>query len=89
MFDDLMRGMLGTSMETMDLFITHGVTNHLFEEKAKPFSGLDLAALNIQRARDHGICPYNDYLALCNLKRARTFEELSSEVTPEIITRLK
>nr|CAH0106290.1 unnamed protein product [Daphnia galeata] len=89
MIDDLMRGMLGTSMETMDQFITHEVTNHLFEEKAKPFSGLDLAALNIQRARDHGIRPYNDYRALCNLKRARTFEDLSREVTPEIITRLK
>ncbi len=89
MIDDLMRGMLGTSMETMDQFITHEVTNHLFEEKSKPFSGLDLAALNIQRARDHGIRPYNDYRALCNLKRARTFEDLSREVTPEIITRLK
>ena len=49
MIDELLRGLLGTSMETMDQFITHEVTNHLFEEKIKPFSGLDLAALNIQR----------------------------------------
>lgn len=89
MIDDLLRGLLGTSMETMDQFITQEVTNHLFEERAKPFSGLDLAALNIQRARDHGIRPYNDYRALCNLKRARTWEDLSREITPEIITRLR
>ena len=89
MIDDLLRGLLGTSMETMDQFITQEVTNHLFETKSKPFSGMDLAALNIQRARDHGIRPYNDYRALCNLKRARTWEDLSREITPEIITRLK
>lgn len=89
MIDDLLRGLLGTSMETMDQFITHEVTNHLFEERSRPHSGLDLAALNIQRARDHGIRPYNDYRALCNLKRARTWEDLSREITPEIITRLR
>ena len=89
MIDDLLRGLLGTSMETMDQFITKEVTNHLFEEHSKPFSGLDLAALNIQRARDHGIRPYNDYRALCNLKRARNWDDLSREITPEIISRLK
>jgi peroxidase len=52
MIDELLRGLLGTSMETLDQFITHEVTNHLFEEKSKPFSGLDLAALNIQRGKE-------------------------------------
>jgi len=89
MIDELLRGLLGTSMETMDQFITHEVTNHLFEEKIKPFSGLDLAALNIQRGRDHGIRPYNDYRAVCNLKRAQTWEDLSREITPEVIARLR
>jgi hypothetical protein len=39
--------------------------------------------------RDHAIRPYNDYRALCNLKRASSFEDLSREIPPEVIARLK
>ena len=39
MIDDLIRGMSTTSMETLDQFITDEVTNHLFEDKATPYSG--------------------------------------------------
>jgi hypothetical protein len=51
MMDDLIRGVSTTSMETLDQFISDEVTNHLFEDKNVPYSGMDLAALNIQRAR--------------------------------------
>ena len=89
MLDEMVRGLVSTPMEAMDQFITGEVTNHLFEQPGIPHSGFDLIALNIQRGRDHGLPPYNRYRELCNLKRATTFEDLSREMTPEVIARLK
>ncbi|KAG6445361.1 hypothetical protein O3G_MSEX003849 [Manduca sexta] len=87
--DELIRGLSSTPMETLDQFITGEVTNHLFEDRRIPFSGVDLIALNIQRARDHGIPSYNNYRALCNLKRATTFDDLAREIPDEVIARFK
>lgn len=89
MMDEIMRGLVATPMETLDQFITGEVTNHLFEDVKIPFSGIDLVALNVQRARDHGIPGYNNYRALCNLKRAQNWDDLSREIPPEVINRLK
>lgn len=89
MVDEIARGLVSTPMETLDQFITGEVTGHLFEDRKIPFSGIDLIALNIQRARDHGIPSYNNYRALCNLKRAQTWEDLGREIPPEVISRLK
>ncbi|XP_036328588.1 uncharacterized protein LOC118740935 isoform X2 [Rhagoletis pomonella] len=87
--DEISRGLVATPMETLDQFITGEVTNHLFEDRKIPFSGIDLIALNIQRARDHGIPSYNNYRALCNLKRAATWSDLSREMPNEVINRFK
>ncbi|EFX87909.1 hypothetical protein DAPPUDRAFT_42141, partial [Daphnia pulex] len=87
--DELVRGLFVSPMENLDQFVTGEITNHLFEAKTVPFSGFDLAALNIQRGRDHGLRPYNEYRAACNLKRATTFEDLSREMTAQVIERLK
>ena len=67
--DKLVRGLVMTSMETMDRKISEEVANHLFEEHGRPFSGLDLPALNIQRGRDHGVPGYNKYRQICGLSR--------------------
>lgn len=89
MIDEILRGLVATPMETLDQFITGEVTNHLFEDRKIPFSGIDLIALNVQRARDHGIPSYNNYRALCNLKRATNWDDLQREIPPEVINRLK
>ncbi|CAG0881342.1 unnamed protein product [Darwinula stevensoni] len=89
MVDEITRGLLSDPMESLDQFVTKEVTNHLFEESSRPFSGLDLIATNIQRGRDHGLRPYNDYRQICNLKRATTFDDLAQEIPQEILDRYK
>ena len=81
LIDSLVRGLVMSSMETMDRKLSEEVGNHLFEEKGKAFSGLDLGALNIQRGRDHGLPGYNRYRDLCGLARADTFEDFL-EISP-------
>ncbi|XP_022255689.1 uncharacterized protein LOC106471379 [Limulus polyphemus] len=87
--DQILRGLVATSMETLDNTITEEVTNHLFEDSRVPFSGMDLAALNLQRGRDHGLQPYNNYRKICNLTRARRFEDLANEIPVNILTKLR
>lgn len=69
--------------------MTQEVTNHLFEEPKKPFSGMDLISLNLQRARDHGIPPYNEFRQKCNLTRARDFDDLASDMPLKVVDKLK
>ena len=89
MIDEIARGMVSTPMESLDQFITGEVTNHLFEDKKIPFSGVDLVALNIQRGRDHGIPSYNKYRQLCNLKYANDFNDLLNEMSPYAVEQLR
>ncbi|XP_071043918.1 uncharacterized protein [Parasteatoda tepidariorum] len=87
--DHILRGLVTSSMETLDHSITEEVTNHLFELKDKPFSGMDLAALNVQRARDHGVPGYNEYRQFCNLTKAKSFDDLTKEIPAHIVDRLR
>lgn len=46
---------------------------------SNPF-GLDLAAINIQRGRDHSIRPYNDYLEVTGHRKIVSFDEFGDAV---------
>ena len=64
------------SME-VDTEVVEGVRNFLFGPPGA--GGLDLASLNIQRGRDHGLADYNDTREAIGLPRVRSFAEITSD----------
>uniref|UniRef100_A0A674HZE2 Ig-like domain-containing protein n=1 Tax=Terrapene triunguis TaxID=2587831 RepID=A0A674HZE2_9SAUR len=78
--DPLLRGLFGVpgKMRVPSELLNMELTEKLFS-MAHSVS-LDLAAINIQRGRDHGIPPYNDFRVFCNLTSAQEFEDLRNEI---------
>jgi len=74
--DAYMMGLINQVAQALDDSVTQEVTNHLFQEPGKKF-GLDLAALNMQRGREHGIPGYNKWREFCGLSSVRTWDDLS------------
>lgn len=71
-FDNYVRGLLDRQSQFIDRFISGELTGHLFEPVDKYGNpsgpGLDLASLNIQRGRDHGLRRYVDYRTFAVLR---------------------
>ena len=80
--DPFMRGLIATAAQEIDPMIVDSVRNFLFANIAETFpevDGVDLAARNIQRGRDHQIPSYNDAREALGLSRMASFEDVSSE----------
>ena len=71
-------GLLGNRSQSVDREIAVGILNHLFERRDSP--GLNLAALNNQRGRDHGLPGYNAFRRSCGLKNAKSFDHTANEI---------
>lgn len=65
------RGLLKDKSQKCDRFISTQLTDHLFEDNFG--NSLDLAALNIQRGRDHGLPPYNIWRQSCGFSKVNNF----------------
>lgn len=74
--DPLLRGLAHQAMQQIDGFVVDDVRNFLFGPPGA--GGLDLASLNIQRGRDHGLPDYNQTRIAFGLPPVTTFAEISS-----------
>ncbi len=62
--DPIARGWLNANSRRMDEFLNSVLTTQLFQTPSGP--GMDLASLNIQRGRDHGLPPYSTFRNFCD-----------------------
>ncbi|KAF7479328.1 lactoperoxidase [Marmota monax] len=86
--DPLVRGLLAKKAKLMNQnkMMTGEVRNKLFQP-THTIHGFDLAAINIQRCRDHGQPGYNSWRGYCDLSQPRTLEELSAVLRNERLAR--
>ncbi len=72
----LLRGLASQVCQKVDNYVIDDVRNFLFGSPGA--GGFDLAALNIQRGRDHGLPSYNEVRITLGLNRANNFAEVTS-----------
>ena len=64
--DPVLRGLVTQNSRRMDEFLNTVLTEQHFQVDSEP--GMDLASLNIQRGRDHGLAPYTIWKNFCQHK---------------------
>ncbi|MFM8425647.1 MAG: peroxidase family protein, partial [Chloroflexota bacterium] len=63
--------------QEIDPIVVDDVRNFLFGEPGQ--GGFDLASLNIQRGRDHGLADYNTVREAYGLERITSFDQITSD----------
>lgn len=76
--EPILRGLAAQQCQTIDTYLVEDVRSFLFGNPAA--GGFDLAALNIQRGRDHGLPAYNDVLRSVGLIPAEEWHQITSDV---------
>lgn len=75
--DPLLRGLASQVAQEIDSQLVDAVRNFLFGPPGA--GGFDLASLNLQRGRDHGLPPYNQVRIDLGLPPADGFEDVTSD----------
>ncbi|MDJ0707381.1 MAG: peroxidase family protein [Leptolyngbyaceae cyanobacterium MO_188.B28] len=80
--DSLFRGLSATIQQKTDAKVANDLRNLLFGPPSMgPFlNGTDLASLNIQRGRDHGLDSYNNTRIAYGLAPVTTFAEITEDL---------
>ena len=76
--DSTLRGASVGLAQELDSQVIDDVRNFLFGPPGS--GGLDLASLNIQRGRDHGLGSYNETRAAMGMRPAEDFGDISTDV---------
>lgn len=76
--DPILKGLASQAAQEIDAKIVDDVRNFLFGPPGA--GGFDLAVLNIQRGRDHGLSDYNAMRVDMGLTAAVSFADISSDV---------
>uniref|UniRef100_A0A8C6A778 Thyroid peroxidase n=1 Tax=Marmota marmota marmota TaxID=9994 RepID=A0A8C6A778_MARMA len=84
--DPIVRGLLArpAKLQVQDQLMNEDLTERLFV-LAQP-GALDLASLNLQRGRDHGL-PYNRWREFCGLPQLETAADLSRAIANRSVVR--
>lgn len=77
--EPILRGLSQQRAQEVDIMIVDGLRNFLFGPPGS--GGFDLASLNIQRGRDHGLPPYNQARTNFGLALKTSFADISSNAT--------
>lgn len=75
--DGILKYAASTHAERLDNQVVDSLRNFLFG--APGSGGLDLASLNIQRGRDHGLADYNTTRAAYGLPKVTSFAQITSD----------
>ncbi|XP_072930563.1 peroxidasin [Epargyreus clarus] len=83
--DPLLRGLFTTpaKLKTPKQNLNSELTEKLFHTAHAV--ALDLAAINIQRSRDHAIPPYTKWREVCNMSEVNTFDDLANEISDKTV----
>ena len=75
--DHILRGLAGQVCQEIDHLVIDEVRNFLFAQPGA--TGFDLASLNIQRGRDHGLPSYNAIRVAMGRTAAATFDDITGD----------
>ncbi|XP_004707438.1 lactoperoxidase [Echinops telfairi] len=86
--DPLVRGLLAKKSKLMEQnkMMTGELRNKLFQPTHQTH-GFDLAAINIQRGRDHGLPGYNSWRGFCGLSQPKTLKELGTVLKNKMLAK--
>jgi len=74
--DPILKYLASDNAQEIDTLVVDDVRNFLFGEPGQ--GGFDLAAMNIQRGRDHGLADYNSVREAYGLPRVISFDQITA-----------